>query len=395
MYVWHTGARSNINNKKHKQKAMKTKNNKTHKMKSTGLLTVAAVTLLSCSSWAFIGQASALPAFQKGFVRLDTLKATTATGGRVCVNPSVAGAATEGKIIVTFPTTGATDYVVNSTAANWTTNTTGLDAGQTALPITSNVASNVTGKAVTFTVTSDLSAGTLYCFNFSGTSTLTTSSAGAVPTTGNTGNIQTQTAGSAPIDQTYFDESIITNDAVVVTAIVPPSFQFTLSANTDAFVANLNASATPTLTSGTTITILTNAASGWIVWARDLLANSSGGKGSLMSAAAGNYKITNTAAVGAASHTHPAATENYGLAVVTVTDAGGGGTVTANAAYDGTAASLKAGTLDATQFQPIASANGTANNDSIVVKEQATIAGQTPAGSDYTDTITLIGAGQF
>lgn len=374
---------------------MKTKNTQTHKIKSTGILAVAAVTLLSCSSWAFMGQASALPQFQKGFVRLDTLKATTATGGRVCINPSVAGAATEGKIIVTFPTTAVTDYVVNATAANWTTNTTGLDAGQTALPITSNVASNVTGKAVTFTVTSDLTAGTLYCFNFSGTSTLTTSSAGAVPTSGNTGNIQTQTGASAPIDQTYFDESIITNDAVVVTAVVPPSFQFTLSANTDAFVANLNATATPTLTGGTTVTILTNAASGWIIWARDLLANSSAGKGSLMSTTAGNYKITNTAAVGAASHTHPAATENYGLAVVTVNDAALGGTVTANAAYDGTAASLKAGTLDATGFQPIASATGTANNDSIVVKEQATIAGQTPAASDYTDTITLIGAGQF
>lgn len=324
--------------------------------------------------------------FQKAFVRLDRIKAITTTGGRVCVQPATI--AVEGKIIVTFPTTGGTDYIVNSTAANWTTDTTNLDTGQTALPITGNVASNVTGKAVTFDVTSDLTVGTLYCFNFAAVNTLTTSSAGASETT--QGTVATQTGASAPIDSTTYSESIISNDQVVISAVVPPSFTFVLSGNTDSFTTNLSTSSVVS-TTGRNVTITTNAASGWIVWAQDL--NNSAGKGALQSATAGNYKIAGTSAAGAASHTLTTGTEDYGLATTINTDAAGGGTVTLDAAYDGTGS--KAGTLDPTRFRPIAAANGTANGDIITLQERATIAGQTPAATDYTDTMTLVGAGQF
>lgn len=354
-------------------------------VKPLPLFLAIAMLFVGSSSLVLLGHASAVP-FQQAFVRLDTLKATTATGGRICVKPATV--AVEASIQVTFPTTAVTDYVVNATAANWTTNVTALDVGQTALPITGSVASTVAGKTVTFPVTSDLTVGTLYCFNFSGTSTLTTSSASAAETT--QGTILTRTSAPAAIDQTTYSESIITNDQVVISAIVPPSFTFVLSGNTDNFTSNLSTSSLVS-TSGRTVTITTNAASGWIVWVKGL--NSSAGKGALQSATAGNYKIAGTSAAGAASHTLTNGTEDYGLATTINTDAALGGIVSLDSAYDGTAS--KAGTLDPTQFRPIATATGTANGDIINLTERATIAGQTPAASDYTDTMTVIGAGIF
>lgn len=334
-----------------------------------------------------MGSASATP-FGLMFVRYDRLSATTATGGRVCAKPSATNLAqTEGKVVVTFPTTGGTDYIVNATAANWTVNTTGLDTGQTAWPGI-GTASNVTGKAVTFP-SGDLTVSTnLYCFNFSATNTLTTSSAGAAETT--QGNVQTQTAAAAQIDQSTYSESIISNDQIVVNAVVPPSFNFVLSGNTDSFTTNLSTSSVVS-TSGRTVTLTTNAPNGWIVWVKDL--NNDAGHGALQSAIASNYQVDGSTAPGAASHTLTTGTEDYGLGTTINTDAAGGGAVTLNSAYDGTG--TKAGTLDPTQFRPIASSNGTANGDILNLNERATVAGQTPAASDYTDTLTVVGAGQF
>lgn len=356
--------------------------NKKHTKKCAPLLIVGAL-VISSAGWLANSKVQAA-AFTEAFIRLDTLQATTATGGRVCAQP--ASTATEAKVVVTFPTTGGTDYVVNSTATNWTVNTTGLDSGQTAWPGI-GTATAVSGKSVTFP-SSDLTVGTLYCFNFSATNTLTTSSAGAAETT--QGTIATQTSTSTPIDSTTYDLTTITSDKIVVNAIVPPSFNFTLSGNTDAFTTNLSTSSVVS-TSGRTITVTTNAPSGWVVWAKDL--NSSGGKGALQSLISGNYKIAGTTAAGAASHVLTAGTEDYGLGTTINTDASGGGTVSLDTAYDGT--SNKAGTLDPTQFRPIATSNGTANGDILSLNERATIAGQTPAANDYTDTLTVVGAGRF
>lgn len=334
--------------------------------------------------------------FTKAFVRLDRIKAATTTGGRVCAQPATA--AVEATVQVTFPTTGGTDYIVNATAANWTVTTTNMDTGQTPWPGI-GTATTVSGKTVTFPST-DLTVGTLYCFNFAATSTLTTSSAAAAETT--QGTILTRTVTPTNIDTTTYAESIISDDQVVITAVVPPNFTFVLNGNTDTFTTNLSTSAVVS-TTGKTVTITTNAASGWIVWAQDLNfktvtdagSTPANQHGALKSATAANYTISNNTAstLGTASHTLVTGTEDYGLGVTINTDAANGGVVTLDAAYDGTTS--KAGVLDNTHFRPIASANGTANGDIININERATIAGQTPAASDYTDTLTLVGAGQF
>jgi len=345
------------------------------------LLIALMMLTFGLSSLSFMGQAAAAP-FTQAFVRLDRLKATTATGGRVCVKPITV--AVEASVQVTFPTTGGTDYIVNGTAANWTVTTTGLDSGQTAWPGI-GTATNVTGKVVTFPST-DLTVGTLYCFNFAAASTLTTSSAGAAETV--IGNILTRTTTPTNIDQTNYDLSIISDDTVVISAVVPPIFTFVLSGNTDAFTTNLVISAVVN-TSGRQVTITTNAATGWIVWVKDL--NNSASKGALNSTTA-TYKIAGAAAVNTGNRAE--STEDYGLATTLATDAAGGGTVTINTNTDGTTAG-HVGTLDPLNFEPVASANGTANGDIINLYERAYILGSTPAASDYSDTLTVVGAGLF
>lgn len=341
----------------------------------------------------FVGETNAATTpFQKAFLRLDNENATSATTGRVCFQPATSPAAAI-NVVVTFPTTSGTNYVVNATAANWSLNTTGLDSGQTALPAIPATVSSVSGQAITITLTAatSLTVGTLYCFNWTGATTLTTSSAGASETT--QGTIATNSAGPTLINQTTYSESIISNDQVVVSGVVPPSFAFVLSGNTDSFTANLTP-ATVVSTTGRTITVTTNAANGWIVWAQD--ANGSGGKGALHSATASSYIAgVNGNAPGVAAAALNTTSANYGLGVTINTNVSG--TLAINAAYNGT--SNQAGTLSPTSgsavYYPIASATSVANGDIINLNERANSIATTPEASDYTDTITFVGAGQF
>lgn len=313
---------------------------------------------------------------QVAYVRLDRLAAATTTGGTVCAQPTTVG--TETTVKVTFPT----GFTVNSTAGNWTTTTTNLPSGSTVWPGI-GTASLVSGQEVTFPST-DLTVGTLYCFNFSGTSTLTTSTAG----NDKVGIITLQASGPATIDSASYSLSIVSNDQIIVTATVPPTFSFSLSANADTFTSNL--STTTTSTSGRTATVATNAASGWVAWVRSANAglNSAGTGASIATAGSLDNAPTDLASV-----------TGYVLDVDITTDSGTGtGTVTqaANygAEYNGTNAT-SGGTLSSTVFQPIAAASGTTDGDVLTLTERAKITAVQAAANDYTDTLTVIAAGRF
>jgi hypothetical protein len=321
-------------------------------------------------------QASAV--FTQAYVRLDRMQQNTTTGGTVCAKPASAG--TTAKVLVTFPLT----YTVNTTATNWTVTTTNLPAGSTAwLGIGTATSATSPANVVTF-ASGAVAAGTLYCFNFVGTSTLTTAAAAAAS---QAASVETQTAGSATVDHTDLALATITNDQIIVTAVVPPTFIFTLSGNTDTFSSNLDPASIKS-TAGRTVTITTNAKGGWIAWAKD-------SQQGLRSASAG-YTIAAAGTVDATPSVLTAGTEGYVLESILTTDAAGGCTVAIDPEYNGGASG---GGTPSANFQPVAACTGvspaTSNGDVITLLERAAIAGSTPAGSDYTDTITVVGAGNF
>ena len=174
---------------------------------------------------------------------------------------------------------------------------------------------------------------------------------------------------------------------MAVTATVPATFSFALSGNTDTFTGNL--STTTTSTSGRTVTISTNAASGWVAWVKSANA-------ALNSASTGS-SIATAGSVDNAP-TDLASSTGYVLDVNITTDSGTGtGTITQasnyGAEYNGTN-STSGGTLS-TSFQPIAASDGTTDGDILTLIERAKISAVQAAATDYTDTLTVVAAGRF
>ncbi|MBP9697660.1 MAG: hypothetical protein KBD65_00485 [Candidatus Moranbacteria bacterium] len=322
----------------------------------------------------FFAQTVEAAGLTQAYVRLDRLTESIATSGMVCAKSTTASVETTVK--VTFPT----GFATVDTPANWTVTTTNIPADATAW-IGIGTASAATGQDVTFP-SGDMVVGTLYCFNFTGTSTLTNAGAG----NDLTGTLTTQLAGPTAIDSSSFALSTITSDQIVVSATVPATFSFALSGNTDS-IGTL--STTTASSSGRTVTIATNAAAGWVAWVKSANA-------ALNSASTGA-----TIATAGTSNNTPsdlASLTGYVLDVDVTTDSGTGtGTVSQasdyGAEYNGTN-STSGGTL-ATTFQPIAAASGTTDGDVLTLIERAKISAVQAAATDYTDTLTVVAAGRF
>lgn len=327
---------------------------------------------------------SVLPAeaanFQQIYVRPDRLAASTATTGLICAQPQTTSAANV-DVQIAFPT----GFTVSTTAGNWTVTTTNLPSGASAWPGIGAATPTISSQTVTFTYAANqtLTAGVLYCFNWSNSAALTTSTAG----NDKTGTITTRTTAAATIDSSSYALSIISNDQIVVSATVPATFSFTLSGNTDAFTTNLSTSIVST--SGRTVTIATNAASGWVAWVKSANAalNSVSTGASIPTAGTVNDTPSDLDSV-----------TGYVLDVDITTDSGTGtGTVSQDPGYGDEYAGADAtegGTLSTT-FQPIANANGTTAGDVLTLTERAKISAVQAAATDYTDTLTVVAAGRF
>jgi hypothetical protein len=343
---------------------------------------IPAVALIFGVGFQFI-PTGASAVFSSAFLRLDRMAISTTTSGTVCAKPATVG--TEAKVVVTFPST----YTVNTTAANWTVTTTNMPSiGGTAATVWPSIATATTVTAAPNVATfpsGDLTVGTEYCFNFTGTNTLTQPGVAAA---NQQASIETQTSGAVTLDHSDIALATIANDQIVVSAVVPPTFNFVLSGNTDTFPSNLD----PTVlksTAGRTVTITTNAKGGWITWVKDSAQG-------LYSATA-NYTIPTSGTVDGTPSTLATNSEGYVLDTKLTTDAAGGCTVAIDPEYNGVG-TVQGGTLSA-NFQPIAACTGvspaTSNGDIITLIERVAISGSTPAGNDYTDTITVVGAGNF
>lgn len=300
-------------------------------------------------------------------VRFDRLKVSTATTGTVCAKPTTVG--TETNVVVTYPA-GYILGVAATFTTDTTTNTASWPAGASPWPGV-GTATNVTGQIVTF-ASGDLTVGTLYCFNWINSAAVTVT---ATPSAINSGTVATN------LDSSAFNTVSIADDQIVVTASVPQSFSFTLSGNTDA-LGSLTTGSVATSPTPRTATINTNAKNGWLVWAKD----SSTGLNSSLAAK------TIASTTPGTNSTLSAGTEGYNTGV-TSSQVGGSGTVTVATPFVGGALG-RGGGLDTT-LRTLATSNGTANTAVLTLNNNAAIGVLTPAATDYTDTITIVGAGLF
>jgi hypothetical protein len=332
-----------------------------------------AVLLLSLLAPIILGVAQAHAAsLTQVEVRFDRMGISAPTTGTVCAKPATV--ATEAAVQVTFPT----GYTLG-TAANFTVDTTNTawPTGGTAWP-TIATANNVTGQVVTF-AGGDLTVGTLYCFNWNNQAAVTIKSSASAS---NTGTVTTRTSVPADIDTATYATASVTNDQIVVTASVLPVFSFALSANSDT-LGNLSTSTVVSSPTPRTATVNTNAKSGWAVWARD-------------NAPAGLTSPTTSTTISSTTpgtnSTLVAGTTGYNMGLTT-SQAGGSGTITVAAPFVGTGTG-QGGGLD-TSLRALATSTGTADTAVLTMKNNVAISATVAAANDYTDTITIVGAGLF
>lgn len=308
--------------------------------------------------------------FSQAYIRLNRMAATTANSGILVVFTVPAGnSATEAKVVVEF----SAGFTV---AASPTITVTGIPAGATALPGTLVAA----GSTTTLTVTgvTNLTAATQYAFILS--DGVTNPSAGA-----HTATITTKTGADAAIDSKIVGLRVISDDQVTVSATVDPTFNWVLSGNSMA-LGTLSSSSVVSVASPITVTATTNGTNGWIGWVKS---QNTG----LTSASASNT-IATSGTVDGAPTTLSTGAEGYVLDADLTTDSGtGDGTVTIAAEYNGGTTSA-GGTLASTLTQ-FASSDGTTGGDVITLIPRATISTVTEAATDYTDTLDVIGAGNF
>jgi hypothetical protein len=346
---------------------------------------------------------------QQTIVRIDNMNASSGTTGSVCIQP--ANTATITQISVTFPT----GFTVSSTSGNWTVSTSqpaGISSGQNywpgavaAWPGGTLAYASTSGQTANFSVSpgQSLTSANLYCFRWTNTAALTTSSAGVDLV----GSVNTYTSGPTLQDNNNYALTVLAcasapcGDNVVVSATVPPIFEFALSRNTLNFGASLdyhvvNDSTTSNPTSGhVDATVTTNAKGGWIIWAQD--GNASPG---LHSTASGGYIPTVSWLTGPNRPTAlTAGTPGVALDVAALP---GSPTYcsTSNLAvdpeYDVAGNAGTDGGPFTTNFAEIGTCTGNVSaGDGLRMSVHCAISAVTPAATDYTDTVTLVGAGNF
>jgi hypothetical protein len=316
-------------------------------------------------------------------IRLDRMGSAVAantTNAKILVVFKPTTTATEGKIVITWPTTNA--FTVSSTDADHTATTTGIPStyqGETlnAVPSLGSPGAESSG-VVTFT-SGDLTPGTLYGFYVTGGITN--------PASGNAGThavtIATTTSGDVAIDsQTVAVDTLSssTGDQVSVTATVPPSFNFAIADSTIA-LGTLSTGSVSTNAMSSGIDVDTNAANGYVAFIR------SEGSANTLASASTNDAISST---------------NTGSPVVCaagsecyVVDAAVSGTGTPTTEYDGNGTTSGGVIPTSPTYDEMVTATAPVNNDAITLTAIVAISALNEAATDYTDTWEVVGAGNF
>ena len=303
--------------------------------------------------------------FTNAVIRYNRMMTGVGTTVQVIFTPTTVGSEAKVRLVFESATPGAVPVV----------DVTNIGTGVTALPGTLAV-TKVGDSSFVVTGVTDLTVGAKYAFNVAN---VTNPAAGDYQD-----QVATLTSGDAVIDSSIVTTRIITNDQVVITANVPPTFSFSLSANLDAFTLDLD-SAAVRVTSGIGVSIATNAAKGWIGWIKS--ANSA------LSSITTGESIATSGTVDGTPSTCSAGSDCYVVDANITTSGTGAGSLTIDPEYNGVAAS-SGGALGSV-LVPFASRSGKTNGDLITLLSYASITAGKAAGNDYTDTWTVVGAGNF
>ena len=305
------------------------------------------------------------------YIRLSRMKASVATDALVVFTVPVSNSATEAKVTV--------DFAAGTTVSGApTVSVAGLPAGITALP--GSLSASTSGQTVTVSGVTNLTAAATYGFFL--TNTLTNGTAGQYVNT-----ITTLTAGDATIDLRRVTSRIIADDQIVLNAVVPPTFSMSLGANSDSFATDLDPSSVVS-TSGVAVSVATNASNGWVMWIK--------GSNAGLNSSAASHMISSTGnATDATPATVTPGTEQFVVDANLTTDSATASTGTVTIAGEFNGATTSQGGTVTTTLNQAASADGPTDNDVVTLVARSAISGLTPAATDYSETITVTGAGRF
>jgi hypothetical protein len=317
----------------------------------------------------------------------------------VIIKPITAG--TEASVGIAF----ASGYTVSGTNTNITVSTASLPSSYhgltpiVALPGIGTTAYAVAGQNVTFAST-DLAVGTVYGFLITGGITNPASTGSKV----NTVSTHTDTAPdfsgyTDAIDGTRIGMYFVSDfdgatdgDQIVLIAKVAPTYTLALSAQAitlDTALATVEypGGAQNSAVNPVTATVTTNANNGHVMWMK-----ANAGTGLTSAIAASSIAFAGSPA-DATPTTLVAGTE--GVVVDVDSTSNGSGSLAIAPEFNGT--STSAGGTPSTLFQEMAYASGEVGGtgDVVTIIPRVAISATTQAADDYTNTLTLIGAGNF
>ena len=187
----------------------------------------------------------------------------------------------------------------------------------------------------------------------------------------------------API---YITGASANGDKVIISASVAPNFSFSLSGNSDT-VPQVDFTNTQT-SSGITMVVGTNSPLGYTAYVKSANAQ-------LQSASQPTTPITTGTFDGTPDALTPGTT-NYtfvpttGTACTLCT-----GSIVYNGEYATAGDITKGGAFNGTNFASFMSRTGYTNSDTINLRERVTVANTIAYANDYTDTLTIVAAGNY
>ncbi len=314
------------------------------------------------------------------------------------------GASTNNDALVTFKLnttpTSVADVVLTFpsgftlTAGTITPTTTGFPATPSGITVTpgtlsATVVSAGAGLGGTITVSgltsASLTSTNLYGFDIPTGSITNPSTAGQYSIT-----VSSDTSTPTVIDSTlvpvYIYGTSANQDQVTVTASVSPNFNFALSSNSDTIPA-----VDPTTiqtSAGVNMTVGTNSPLGYTAYVKSA-------NGALVSATSPSTPISTGVFSNSTPNTLTAGTTNYTFVPSTGTACSiCTGSLSYNGGYTITNGN-QGGAFNGTNFAAFVSRNGYTNADVVTLKERVTVANTVAYANDYTDTLTVVAAGNF